>query len=155
MFEQTGFEKGERDGRSDAMAGKRYRLRPDWKLSIISARYLESYSAAYSKGFHDAKRTLTQQELYEARRSHDNNLVLTGAIAGSPSKPFDKGWNDGFSGGCNSVSKFQQENEIDAYNRGYKLGARDRDFARAKALREKKTRGHDRNESQAEQEREI
>jgi len=58
---------------------------------------------------------------------------------------FDAGWRDGEYGAEASPSKVARTpDEIAAYGRGYRIGVRDRDFKRARQLRAKQARDHDR-----------
>jgi len=155
MFRQAGFTKGELDGQEDAMKGQRYRPRPDLALSILSSGYQDGYAAAYLKAYQDTKRAILQQQLRDNRQQNDNYTALVQMGGIQKSMPFDQGWKHGFVGKAMYNSHFTNPSDISAYNRGYKLGARDRDFARAKALREQMTRGHDGPEPQVDSEREL
>lgn len=155
MLKQIGFAKGEVDGLEHAMKGYRYRPKPDLGMSILSSGYQEGYASGYHKAYHHAKQVLVRQELREQKEQRDADSILqVGADSSGPS-PFDQGWRHGFTAVASTKTSYTGPGDIAAYDRGYRLGARDRDFARAKALRDQMTRENDLSDLQDKSERSL
>jgi len=68
MLENTGFSAGERDGRADALAGRRYRPRPKLSLSVMSSGYQSTYMEGYVQAYRDTKYAKTRQDVQDNRR---------------------------------------------------------------------------------------
>jgi len=78
-----------------------------------------------------AKWTKTRDKI-----KHANNVDKSNVGDQATSKDsFDKGWEDGFTGKASRADSFTNFTDKNSYQQGYRLGARDRDFERAKKLR--------------------
>ena len=76
MLENTGFSAGERDGRADALAGRRYRPRPKLSLSIMSNGYQSTYVEGYAQAYRDMKYAMTRQDVQDNRRKLERAKIL-------------------------------------------------------------------------------
>ena len=68
MLENSGFSAGERDGRADALAGRRYRPRPKLSLSVMSSGYQSTYMEGYAQAYRDVKYAKSRQDVQDHRR---------------------------------------------------------------------------------------
>lgn len=76
MLENTGFSAGERDGRADALAGRRYRPRPKLSLSVMSSGYQSTYMEGYTQAYRDMKYAMTRQDVQDNRRKLERAKIL-------------------------------------------------------------------------------
>ena len=144
MFERHGQDHGRRDGNADAALARPARPRPDLAVSLLSSGYRDSYLQAYR----DAHRARTWHEdrlRGEQMASRQQKVAGRGkafTTSRNDQAAFDRGWHDGYDG--KPAKAPTEPSSADAYGRGYRIGTRDRDFARAKELRRKMQQDHDR-----------
>ena len=154
MFEQAGFAQGESDAYQDAVSGLCYRPRPSLARSVISPGFQRGYMWGYQKSYFNTKQALIREAMRDEKCRQIAEKHLTKNLT-EQDKPFDMGWEDGFQGKASIGDRLRDEAERSAYRRGYKLGYRDRDHERAKALRLNKTQLHERTNSQDQIDREF
>ena len=131
MFEARACQEGKTDGQADASLGRPRKPRPSLTLSLISKRYRDAYLVHYKRAYEH------QQRIEE--RAQAEQLAKTARLLSAQELPkdkrFEQGWRDGFSGKDTPPAQITHE-ELRAYERGHRLGARHRDYERAKELRE-------------------
>ncbi len=136
MLANYGRVSGARSGREDAEEGRAKRPRPTFSFAIISPRYLENFLDAYRQAYADQERT---QREAERRRLLDEVKAKTptpGQLEGSEADvAFEAGWKAGISGQIGQVPRDFQEH-TEAWLRGHSIGQRDRDYRRARELRQ-------------------
>ena len=155
MLEQAGQKQGDFDGHADAMSGKKARPRPDLTLSVMFKGYRDSYLTAYRNAYRAAQYAKTHQDIRDRSDREKAVQALEGQAKSPNNTLFDQGWRDGYVGHASQAGRLERPDDKQAYSRGYKLGFRDRDFARAKALRDQMTRDHEIPDSQADSAREL
>lgn len=132
MFEGLGQKDGIADGRADAALNLPKRAKPNLTIAVISTGYRDAYIEAYHTG-------------YRIQRSHeDRNVVetLNRQVASKKLTPcktdlfFEQGWKDGYAGKDAPPKSLCQDQKTFWY-RGQKIGFRDREYERARQLRQK------------------
>ena len=140
VFKRFGRAHGEYQGRSHAEQGLKRRPSPSLGFSVLSKGYMNAFFACYDEAYR-------KQEAVHRQRAQ--RLAANGAPEASNFDPkkekedFDRGWHDAFEGKAMSSDKPSA-----AFSRGYQLGQRDRDFQRAKKLKERATKENSRMPSQ-------
>lgn len=138
MLDQHGREHGQRDGHTDGGMGRAVRPRPDLLLAVAFPGYRDSYLTAYAEAHRSAR--------WQEERRRADTMSKSAGPSRSAAKPsgtdraFDQGWRDGYGG--NTVKPPRPQGQTEAYERGHKLGARDREYARAKELRRARAQDH-------------
>ena len=160
MLHKYGKSCGERHGGEDATQGKVRHPRPTLSFSLASPNYLSAYLTAYHTSF-DLQERLKNEMAFRDQIDAARLRQTKGnsSRSGKPVDPiFEKGWQDGYEG--RSAGSKQLENDgsadqkqISAYMRGFRIGQRDREYARAKELRQKKTHDQVRGNHQGDLER--
>ena len=147
MFECHGREQGTADGNADAALRLPARPRPALMMAVTFPGYRDGYLSAYR----DAYRTRSWQEDRQHAERLAGRIGNQAVQHGSTLKQrtidrvFEEGWQHGFHGKASAVNKLSgSAEEVDAYTRGYRIGVRDRDYARARDLRREHQRDHDR-----------
>ena len=136
MLANYGKASGTRSGREDAEAGRAKRPRPTFSFAVFSPRYLENFLDAYRQAYADQERT---QREAERRRLLDDEKAKTPKpeqLEGAEAElAFEAGWKAGMSGQIGHVPRDFQEH-TEAWLRGHRIGQRDRDYRRARELRQ-------------------
>jgi len=132
MFEGLGQKDGIVDGRADAMLNRPERAKPNLTMAVISAGYRDAYIAAYHSGYRI-------QRVREDRSAVEklNKQVLSKKLnPGKTDQLFEQGWKDGYAGE-DMPPKSLNPDQLAAWVRGQKIGFRDREYERARQLRQK------------------
>lgn len=132
MFEGLGQKDGIADGRADAALNRPERARPNLTMAVISTGYRNAYFAAYHSGY-------SIQRSYEDRTAIEtlNHQVATKTMNSSKADQlFEQGWEDGYAG-KGTPSKTLNLDQRTIWDRGQKNGCRDRDYERARQLRQR------------------
>ncbi len=135
--------KGHDDGRNDAEFDVAHyvsrRPRPRFLPSLLSDSYRIAYMTAYRQSY---DRALRRQE-----RDISQELAARSKLIGGDQVPRDRvlerGWRDGFNG-KDTVPKGYAHEEVEAYERGHRLGKQHRDFELANQLRQRSRHQHSR-----------
>ena len=142
VFKRFGRAHGEYQGRSHAEQGLKRRPSPSLGFSVLSKGYMNAFFTSYDDSFR-------KQEAVHRQRAQ--RLAANGAPEARNYDPkkeqedFDRGWHEAFEGKAMSPDKPSA-----AFSRGYQLGQRDRDFQRAKELRDRLTKEQKRQSLQSE-----
>lgn len=146
MFEKRGRKDGERDGRLDAKESYARDSRPNFSLALAFNGYRDSYLTAYRDAYNRQSwinSKLTDQKELAKQEAHkiSKETKIPPALQKSE---FERGWADGFNGKeaePSSPNQIKDGKGADQhYLHGYKIGSRDRDYARARELQKQHQR---------------
>jgi hypothetical protein len=132
MFEGSGHKDGIADGRADAALSRPERARPNLTMAVISTGYRDAYIAAYHSGYRIQR---AQEDRNAVEKLNRQDLSKRPDID-KADQLFEQGWKDGYAG-KSEPSKSLNPDQRPAWDRGQKIGFRDRDFERARQLRQK------------------
>lgn len=141
MFERRGRKEGERDGRLDGKDKFARDPRPRLQLALISNGYWHAYLLAYDQAY--KRQQWINERLEDQKQLSKQEAQKVSKEAKTPAElqksEFERGWGDGYHGrevAPSSPNQIKDSKGADHhYLRGYKIGNRDRDYARAKELR--------------------
>lgn len=146
MFEKRGRKDGERDGWLDAKESYARDPRPNLGLALAFNGYRDSYLGAYRGSYNRQlwiNSKLTDQKELAKQEAHKISKE-TKILPALQKSEFERGWADGYNGReADLISPHQTKDTKRAdqfYLRGYKLGVKDRDYARARDLQKQHQR---------------
>lgn len=132
MFEGLGQKEGIADGRADAMLNRPERAKPNLTMAVVSTGYRDAYIVAYHSGYRMG-RAHEDRRAVDALNRQDTSKKLT---PGKSDQLFEQGWKDGYAG-KDTPSQSLTLDQRTIWDRGQKIGFRDREFERARQLRQK------------------
>jgi len=115
------------------MLNRPERAKPNLTMAVISIGYRDAYIAAYHSGYRI-------QSTHEDRAAVDklNCRVASNKInLNKTDRLFELGWEDGYAGNITPSKNLNPDQRV-IWDRGQKIGFRDRDYERARQLRQRR-----------------